>query len=700
MPIEDRLKLISGIVQTVADAHSIGVLHKDLKPANIFVARRADGGWQTRIADFGSPSLFDLWRLQMLGMANLGFANSAPPASEAAAGAAMYVAPEMWAGYSPSAAADVYSLGVILYQTLVGDFKRPLAPGWEKEIFDTLLRDDIAGAVSSVPAARIPSAIQLAERLRNVTERRAMRRELDAARVRVVAVERKLAESRSRRPWIAAAGLALAAGMAISVFLYGGAVKERNIANRQTAIADAINEFLTDDLIARSDPLTGSASEMSQADAIHQSMQNIDRVFQNKPLIAARLHQTLARAFDNRTDYAEARAQYARAAELFKRADGELSQDGIIVQLQRAAMEARSNEAGSLPLARSMMVTQQGLIGRLANPRSDVAAWNASAKGTIALIDNDPRAAALLFEEAMERSSDVQQFDARVRLTLKQQLALSCIRMGDGEKAEELAKELIVEFSNLAGPDSPGVLRARLNLVQAYTIGKKHEQAIQAVNDLYPEFVSRLGPDHELTLQLLTMRAQSEGSLGMWDASIQDDLAINAAVVKQQGPLSFSAIATLSDAALAQCRAGHMNDGARNARAAYEASARAFGAQAGLTGGTAHTLASCLTALNQLDEAASLLDRVDVSAVAQLAGESDFGAKVKLLLAEIARRRGDAKQLKTLLDEIRPLYARADADEYEKRQFQSLDNAPESASKSGSLVRSEAYILMKPNEHP
>jgi hypothetical protein len=39
--------------------------------------------------------------------------------------------------------------------------------------------------------------------------------------------------------------------------------------------------------------------------------------------------------------------------------------------------------------------------------------------------------------------------------------------------------------------------------------------AIKEATAIYPEFVSRLGPDHELTMQLLTTRAQSEGRLGL-----------------------------------------------------------------------------------------------------------------------------------------------------------------------------------------
>jgi hypothetical protein len=58
-------------------------------------------------------------------------------------------------------------------------------------------------------------------------------------------------------------------------------------------------------------------------------------------------------------------------------------------------------------------------------------------------------------------------------------------------------------------------------------------------------------------------------------------------------------------------------------------------------GGTADTLADCLIGLGKPDEAAKLLDNVDIPAVAQLAGDPNIGAGVQLLQAEIAYPKGD-----------------------------------------------------------
>jgi hypothetical protein len=133
-------------------------------------------------------------------------------------------------------------------------------------------------------------------------------------------------------------------GLAGSLFLYGTAARERDRANRQTAIAAAVNHFLADDLLGRSDPFQSGKSEETLSNAVKQASPNIDRQFHDAPEVAARLHQTIAKALDGRSEFPDARREYDRAAALFVQSEGPLSQDAVVVQLQRATMEARTYE--------------------------------------------------------------------------------------------------------------------------------------------------------------------------------------------------------------------------------------------------------------------------------------------------------------------------------------------------------------------
>ena len=675
IPLDTRLHLLVDVAQAVSAAHGVGVLHKDLRPANVLITARNGSGWQIKLADFGSKSLSSPSRLHSIGVADPGFTHSSSGQNLPLSGTLMYLAPEVLAGESPSTGADVYALGVMLYQLIVGDFRRPLAPGWESEVNDELLREDIAAAACGDPARRLSRAADLSERLLTLDQRRLQRDEFAAAKARVQIAERKLAAARARQPWMLLALTVLFAGLAVSFALYRRAVHERDNASRQTAIADSVNRFLSEDLLGRSNPFVSGTSSELLVDTIKQASPRIDLQFAHEPLIAARLHQNIARALDNRTDYPDARREYDRAAALFRQADGELSQDAIIVRLQRTTLEARSYEKDSLPLAKSILEQQKALISKLQHPRPDLAVWFSSAQGMIALIGNDAKSAAENFQAAVEKADSLPMFDESARLTFKQRLGFSYIRLGEGAKAEETFRDLIAAFTRVAGADSPNVLRVRLNLAQAFMIQNKHADAVKEANAIYPEFLSRLGPDHELTMQLLATRAQSEGSLELWDAAIRDDLAIHEIAVRKQGPLSFFAVATLADGSLAQCRAGRYREGQLNARQAFDTSVKAFGAKAGLTGGAAYSLASCLIGLGNLDEAGNLLQQIDTSAVAQLSGDPDWGAGVTLAQAEIAYRRKDFSAARSYLQTVTPIFTRANAEPYQKHTLESLQLA-------------------------
>ncbi len=98
------LELARQLCRGMDAAHQLGILHLDLKPANIMLARRPDGGIRLVIMDFGLALL------------------PADAARESTRfwGTPNYIAPERWLGSEPAPSADVYAMGVILYQLLTG----------------------------------------------------------------------------------------------------------------------------------------------------------------------------------------------------------------------------------------------------------------------------------------------------------------------------------------------------------------------------------------------------------------------------------------------------------------------------------------------------------------------------------------------------------------------------------------------------
>jgi serine/threonine protein kinase/DNA-binding winged helix-turn-helix (wHTH) protein/tetratricopeptide (TPR) repeat protein len=220
IPAPARLCVLAEVAKAVAAAHGTGVLHKDLKPANILVSRAGNGTWQVKVADFGSASLVEPARLKAMGITNLGLTQTDGPQSSSLTGTLMYLAPELLRGHRPSAATDIYALGVILYQLAACDFHKPLSPGWEADVQDPLVREDIAEAACGDPARRLTSAAELGDRLLALDRRRIEREHLQRKQRLDRLVERKRERARIRRPWMLITSAALLVALVVGVSLF------------------------------------------------------------------------------------------------------------------------------------------------------------------------------------------------------------------------------------------------------------------------------------------------------------------------------------------------------------------------------------------------------------------------------------------------------------------------------------------------
>jgi serine/threonine-protein kinase len=159
---QDRVRRLAlEILAALSHAHGRGVVHRDIKPANIFF----DAHDRAKVGDFGVAHLLDLGQTQ----------------TGALIGTLAYMAPEQVTGAPLTAAADLYALGVTLYQALTGrlpflgpDFVAqhlgeippapsevaPIGTGWDVVIGKLLAKDPGLRFASADDVAEIVSALR------------------------------------------------------------------------------------------------------------------------------------------------------------------------------------------------------------------------------------------------------------------------------------------------------------------------------------------------------------------------------------------------------------------------------------------------------------------------------------------------------------------------------------------------------------
>jgi serine/threonine protein kinase len=152
------LKIITDVLQGLEYAHSRGIVHCDIKPENILLQVEADG-WLAKISDFGVARLQD--------EISEGNGDTGSPA---------YMAPERFYG-KHSYASDLYAVGVILYEMIVGE--RPFS-GIPKELLQAhlsqplqlpnsvpfMLRSTLTTALQKLPQSRFASATEMLKAIR------------------------------------------------------------------------------------------------------------------------------------------------------------------------------------------------------------------------------------------------------------------------------------------------------------------------------------------------------------------------------------------------------------------------------------------------------------------------------------------------------------------------------------------------------
>ena len=341
---EERLGLFLRVCDGVQHAHQKGVIHRDLKPSNVLVSHR-DAGNGSDSGERGVPKIIDFGVAKATGgqlSANTFFTRIGQPV-----GTPAYMSPEQARGdVDIDTRTDVYALGALLYELLVG--MAPLAgdpetPQSQEDLFSLIEDGEMrrpsrrikTGDESSESSAkaRRTDARHLQGRLRGDLDwivlkalaRDRAHRYASASELRAD-IERHLADqpvlagppsvgyrlTKFARRHRAAVGAGLIAGLAVALGLVGlifGLVRAQTAEARSAREARktaAINDFLQD-VLSSPDPYEGSGRDITVLEALHAAEERIPVRFENQPEVLAAVDQTLGTTYARLGDYERAR---------------------------------------------------------------------------------------------------------------------------------------------------------------------------------------------------------------------------------------------------------------------------------------------------------------------------------------------------------------------------------------------------------
>ncbi len=644
MSQEERLNLFLQFAGAVAAAHSVGVLHKDIKPGNILISGTPEK-WQARLTDFGSGRLLDASRLAELKLTALGMTQTLEASSDSRSGTLMYMAPEVMAGQAPTVQSDVYALGVVLYQMLVGDFRRPMATGWEREIGDELLRGDIAAATEGLSSTRLANAAALVDRLSRLSAR------LDEAATRLrneIAAEvltKQLQRAQARRPFVIAAIAALSIGLAVSLIFYKRAENASRLAEGEANRAKAINEFLNKDVLQSADVnRAANVKEISMQDVLDRASARASERFKGQPGTEASVRQQLGEIFFRLAAPNRAEKEFSQVILLL---EGRVAPNHPELLSARfgvvRAMSVNEKSAAAEPI---LLEAEKASGAALLAGKTELALAALRARLDWMLARQQNKEAIPFAKRLVELSNGRVGADMIDQFESKQRLGEVYLRLEDKTNADAVIGELMKPPFDAQNVGEVTFARGRMDLAKALILQSTEEttkRAEQILLEVRNTLTSALGPKALQVGHVNYILADIHAATLRSDLAEQELEAARVAFAASLGEQHGYTVSIATNQALTDLLRGRANQALKAFDALMPWYVKRGG---GDDQGIAFHRASALADLGRFAEAVPAFDKVDLAKLASLSwGADDWrwrlqGERGRMLMAQGKRPEG------------------------------------------------------------
>lgn len=519
LAIRQRLMLFLDVCRGVRHAHRKGVIHRDIKPSNVLVGE-AHARPLPRVIDFSiAKSLGEPW-----------LGREYRTRTGQVVGTLEYMSPEQALGDSAriDTRSDVYSLGVLAYEILTGRLPhdtrgvplheavrriaeippRPLrSAGTTTGRIDADVDTIIGKCLEKEPERRYGTAGELVEDLERYLDSRPI-----LGRPPSTAYAVRMLVKRRRGSVIAAAALllALAGGAAGTGFGFLRARSEAERARSEAAIAEAVNRFLNEDLLAAANP-GNQGPDVTVREVLDVAAERLEGKFPRQPLVEAAARATIGQTYTALGEYREAVRQLRIAIDL-ERASPGVPRPELYKALSALGWAlqhlGRYDEADEV-----LRESVEGMRRLLGVEHADTLAAMSNRAVVLWRRGLNEQAEALNREGLEIKLRTVGESD-ETTLATKTNLAIVLITMGRSDEAGPLFESVFEERRRAMGPSHPNTLNAMHNLAKFYVVTGRPEVADKLLTELLQELRRVLGDEHPKTLSALVEQAMYDAGRG------------------------------------------------------------------------------------------------------------------------------------------------------------------------------------------